>query len=86
MSSLTVKPVSRNQLKKLRNLNRKKARYKEREFLIEGERAVSQLIDNDVVKVQGLYFDEEEVLWESPPWSDYSQTYNSRKLNKALYL
>ncbi len=85
MSSLTVKSASRNQLKKLRNLNRKKARYEEREFLIEGERAVEQLLNNGVVKVKGLYFDEEELLWESPPWSDFSQTYDSRKLSRDVY-
>lgn len=85
MSSQTVESISRNQLKKLRNLSRKKARYKEREFLIEGERAVKQLIDNGIIKVQGLYFDEEEVLWESSSWSDYVQVYDSQKLSKEVY-
>jgi TrmH family RNA methyltransferase len=53
-----VKPASNNQIKLLRKLGSKKYREKEGLFIVEGERAVQQVIENKILKVIDAFIDE----------------------------
>jgi len=50
--------ASKKQIKLLRKLNRKKYREKEGLFIVEGERGVEQVIENDVIKIRELFLEE----------------------------
>jgi len=64
-----MKTASNRQLTLLRKLKRKKYRYKERLFFVEGIRAVRQVAANNVIEIDTLFFDEHqgyaaESYWE----------------------
>lgn len=77
MDGNSLTSISNNQLKKVRKLLRKKGRYKFSQFLIEGRRAVTQLLENDILKVDLLCFDEHYELWKQDPWDRYSRNYET---------
>jgi TrmH family RNA methyltransferase len=63
--------ISNNQLKTVRKLHRKKERYKQSCFLLEGRRAVEQVIENNALKIRNLFFDQQAELWLQEPWDAY---------------
>lgn len=69
-----MQAISNRQLTLLRKMNRKKHRRREGRFLVEGERAVEQVLNNGVVTVEHLFFDREQRLWETGAWE---QTVNA---------
>jgi TrmH family RNA methyltransferase len=50
-----MRKASNNEIKLLRKLNRKKYREKELRFIVEGERAVEQVIENGLVEVETVF-------------------------------
>jgi TrmH family RNA methyltransferase len=53
-----VKSASNNQIKLLRKLGQKKYREKEGLFVVEGERAVEQVLENEVLRVREVFVEE----------------------------
>lgn len=53
-----MRKASNNEIKLLRKLNRKKYREKERRFVVEGERAVEQVLENGLVEVEAVFIGE----------------------------
>ncbi len=45
--------------------------------MVEGERAVEQVIDNGVVEVENLFFDKSQQLWNSSFWSEKAEWFSS---------
>lgn len=77
--------ASNRQQTLLRKLNRKKYRYKERLFLIEGARAVQQLVENGAITVRTLFFDESQRYWEQESWKAASQKLAAATLSADLF-
>ncbi|HLR31881.1 MAG TPA: hypothetical protein VK074_05290, partial [Fodinibius sp.] len=69
--------ISKKKLTLLRKLGRKKNRQKEQLFLVEGARAVQQLIENKQIAVEGLFFDENQQYWQQPFWSNILDLYST---------
>jgi TrmH family RNA methyltransferase len=53
-----MRKASNNEIKLLRKLNRKKYREKEQRFIVEGERAVEQVVENGLVEVDTVFVGE----------------------------
>ncbi|HEX6981164.1 MAG TPA: RNA methyltransferase [Balneolaceae bacterium] len=71
---MNLKPISNRQLTLLRKLNRKKYRQKEQLFLLEGARSVQQVLENDLLKVKALFFDDEKEYWNQKEWQAFTKT------------
>lgn len=69
----------------LRKLNRKKYREQEQLFIIEGSRAVEQLVDNGRIEVEWLCFDESQHYWESQPWDEYASSFEYVSVAQAEF-
>lgn len=65
-------PISNSKLTLLRKLNQKKYRQQEQLFLLEGARAVEQVLQNKVVVVKALIFDEDQQYWQQQVWDRYA--------------
>lgn len=52
-----MRKASNNEIKLLRKLNRKKYREKEQRFVVEGERAVEQVVENGLVEIETVFVD-----------------------------
>lgn len=74
---MNLPSVSNRKLTLLRKLNRKKYRYKKQLFLLEGARAVEQVLENQSVKVQTLFFDESQQYWLQDGWEQTAQKIDS---------
>ncbi|XWN36417.1 MAG: TrmH family RNA methyltransferase [Balneola sp.] len=57
-NSELVKSASNNQIKLLRKLGQKKYREKEGLFVVEGERAVEQVLENGILRVREVFLEE----------------------------
>lgn len=68
MNGKDMKSASNRQLKLLRKLNKKKHRYREQLFLIEGARAVRQVADNKALKIKTLLFDRSQGYHTEEEW------------------
>lgn len=77
--------ASNRQKTLLRKLNRKKYRYKECLFLLEGARAVQQVIANEKVQIRALFFDESQRYWEQPDWEKMFDQFEVASLSKELF-
>lgn len=82
---MNLKSVSNNKLKLLRKLNRKKYRYREQLFLIEGVRSVQQVLENGTVEVRELFFDESQNVWKQSYWENKSNKIQSSAINKTNF-
>lgn len=80
-----MKTVSNRQLTLLRKLNRKKYREQEQLFLLEGARAVEQVLENDMVGVEALFFDSSQRFWEEENWEKYSRQFQSATINEGHF-
>lgn len=69
---MTLNSASNRQLTLLRKLNRKKYRQKEQLFLLEGARAVQQILESGSISVQALFFDEDQQYWQQDEWGGYA--------------
>lgn len=65
-------PASNRQTTLLRKLNRKKYRQEERLFLLEGPRAVEQVLQNKAITINALFFDEDQKYWQQEQWSSHT--------------
>lgn len=65
--------ISNRQLTLLRKLNQKKYRLQEQQFLVEGSRAVEQIIENKSVTIEALYFDESQQYWQHQTWEQLAK-------------
>jgi TrmH family RNA methyltransferase len=83
---LNLPTVSNRQQKILRKLNRKKYRYKEHLFLLEGARAVQQVIANQKIGIRALFFDESRQYWEQPDWKDVADQLETATLSRELFM
>src|SRR5699024_2671637 len=72
-----LKSISNRNLKLLRKLNRKKYRRKEQLFLAEVARTVEQIIDNKIISVEELFFDENQHFCEQPLWEPVAKAVES---------
>lgn len=81
-----MESISNRQQTLLRKLQKKKYRTKEQLFLVEGERAVEQLIENKIVTVQHLFFDESQQLWNRSGWDTIATEIPSANVNANDFL
>lgn len=77
--------ISNSQQTLLRKLNRKKYRYKKRLFLLEGARAVQQVIENGAITVKRLFFDETQQYWEQEYWRKATDKLAVATLTRPLF-
>ncbi|MEL7835228.1 RNA methyltransferase [Fodinibius sp. Rm-B-1B1-1] len=77
--------ASNRQQTLLRKLNRKKYRYKERLFLIEGARAVQQVVANNSVRIKVLFFDESKRYWEQEDWREVISEFDTAMVSQELF-
>lgn len=82
---MNLSSASNRKITLLRKLNRKKYRYEERLFLVEGARAVEQLLQNGEIIVESLFFDEQQQYWNQQKWSEYLQETDSATLSSDLF-
>lgn len=80
-----MKEISNSRLTLLRKLNRKKYREQEQRFVIEGERAVEQIIQNGKIEISELFFDESQRYWEQPKWRNFAQQVPSSLINQGHF-
>lgn len=66
-----MKTASKNQIKLLRKLGQKKYREKERLFVVEGERAVDQVLENGILRVREVFVDKETKSYQLTAKSSY---------------
>lgn len=85
LSIMELTPVSNNRLTLLRKLNSRKYRQKEQLFIVEGERAVAQVIKNGLVRVDSLYFDAKQELWNEPAWTPEAARFESFNVEQAIF-
>lgn len=83
---MNLKPISSRQLTLLRKLNRKKYRQKEQLFLLEGARAVQQVLENDSLKVESLFFDDAKEYWNQKEWQTFAKTIDSFQISNDAFL
>ncbi len=77
--------ASNRQQTLLRKLNRKKYRYKERLFLLEGSRAVEQVLENGSITLRALFFDENQRYWEQTYWKEATNKVDAATLPPDLF-
>lgn len=82
---MNLPTASNRQETLLRKLNRKKYRYKERLFLLEGARAVKQVITNQEMQIQALFFDESQRYWEQSYWQSVADKLDGAILSQELF-
>lgn len=82
---MKIEPISNSKMTLLRKLNQKKYRQREQLFLIEGARAVKQILKNGSVKVEALFFDEAQGYWQRAPWSEYGTAYHSSLVEEGTF-
>lgn len=82
---MNLSTASNRQQTLLRKLNRKKYRYKERLFLLEGARAVQQVIENGSIAVRVLFFDDSQQYWEQEYWKSVAEKLNAATLAPELF-
>lgn len=77
--------ASNRQQTLLRKLNRKKYRYSERLFFIEGDRAVRQIAGNQVISIKALFFDASQHYWTQDEWQPWVKKFDARKLDTEIF-
>lgn len=77
--------ASNRQQTLLRKLNRKKYRYSERLFFVEGDRAVRQIAGNQVVSIKALFFDDSQYYWTQDEWQPWVKKLDARKLDTGIF-
>lgn len=82
---MNLRSASNRQQTLLRKLNRKKYRQKEQLFLIEGARAVQQVLANKSVKIKALFFDNSQQYWFQSQWREAAQNLDSFTLTEDLF-
>lgn len=80
-----MKDISNSRLTLLRKLNRKKYREQERLFVIEGARAVEQIIRNGKVDIVELFFDESQKYWDQPEWEKSARHYPASSVDDGHF-
>jgi TrmH family RNA methyltransferase len=83
---LNLSTASNRQQTLLRKLNRKKYRYKERLFLLEGARAVQQVIVNQEIAIRTLFYDESQRYWEQADWKGVAGDLEAAVLSRELFM
>ncbi|MDZ7658598.1 RNA methyltransferase [Fodinibius sp.] len=83
---MNLSTASNRQQTLLRKLNRKKYRYKERLFLLEGARAVQQVVANQEIEIQALFFDESQRYWEQADWKRIIDELEVATLSRELFM
>lgn len=77
--------ASNREVTLLRKLNRKKHRQKEQLFVIEGGRSIQQLLDNQIIHVETLFFDEKQEYWLHREWTNVARKQDSRLLTPDVF-
>lgn len=82
---MKLRSASNRQETLLRKLNRKKYRQREQLFLIEGARAVQQIIDNGLLKINALFFDRDQEYWLQEQWRGEADKFDAFTLSGAVF-
>lgn len=77
--------ISNRKLTLLRKLGRKKYRWQEQLFMVEGARAVEQILQNGELQVKELFFDAAQRYWQQPPWQQAASEYPASVVGEAAY-
>jgi len=77
--------ASNRQVTLLRKLNRKKYRQKEQLFLLEGARAVKQVLESGGISIKALFFDEDRQYYLQEEWREAAQHVDSFTLTSDLF-
>lgn len=76
-----MRNASNNEIKLLRKLARKKYRENEQRFVVEGERAVEQVLENGLVEVETVFVVEGKAV--SDEWSAFSASIEADVLDEV---
>jgi len=82
---MSINSASNRQLTLLRKLNRKKYRQKEQLFLLEGARAVQQVVDTASISIKALFFDEEQQYYLKNGWQEITRHIDSYTLTAGIF-
>ncbi len=82
---MNPKPISNRKLTRLRKLNQKKYREREQLFLVEGGRAVRQIVENGKIEVNELFFDETKSMWQHGFWKEKIDRISASLLRKTAF-
>lgn len=77
--------ASNRQQTLLRKLNRKKYRYSERLFFVEGDRAVRQIAGNKVISIKALFFDDSQYYWTQDEWQPWIKNIDTKTLDTEVF-
>ncbi len=80
-----MQSISNARLTLLRKLNRKKYREKERLFVVEGPRAVEQVISNGKLELLELFFDDSQSLWQQAGWENVLNTHAGSLIESGAF-
>lgn len=80
-----MQSISNARLTLLRKLNRKKYREKERLFVVEGARAVEQVIRNGQLELLELFFDDSQSLWLQAWWKNILNTHGGSLIESDAF-
>ncbi len=73
-----MKEASKAQIKLIRKLSQRKHREKEELFIVEGERAVEQVLENEFLKVESIFIEESNT-------ESFNMIANSFSLDKSTF-
>lgn len=83
---MKISSASNRQQTLLRKLNQKKYRYKEHLFVVEGARAVRQVIENKTILIRALFFDENRQYWNREEWKNYATSCDAAMLPREVFM
>lgn len=81
-----MQSISNARLTLLRKLNRKKYREKEHLFVVEGPRAVEQVIRNGKLELLELFFDDSQSLWQQAGWENVLKTHAGSLIESGVFV
>src|SRR5680860_129895 len=80
-----MQKISNNKLTLLRKLNQKKYRTQEQLFLVEGVRAVEQIIKNGEIEIRELFFDESQYYGQQDKWDKAAKSMSCSTITEDLF-
>lgn len=82
---MKIEQASNRQLTLLRKLQRKKYRLQENLFIVEGVRAVQQIVKNGIVEIREIYFDRGREEWKQDFWASRAGSLIYRVIDSATF-
>lgn len=81
-----LRTLSNAKQKELRKLQKRKYRIKLNAFVVEGRRAVQQILENGKISVRWLLFDQDTQLWNDSVWGLHSKRVESYQIDRGSFV